>query len=165
MVTTRTEEFLQAVARTPLFAHVGEPLPQVPAAEGAVLIPSWSQALKPPRRAAWSELKLEVRGDLTSFLAHQHPDRDEAWNRLVQEIRPRVLQLATPACEAVAQREKLAKSPLASVSWDLVEACMEYEYADLRPPGFYDRLGSLYLLGRFPCGWQGDYPDGSLEIL
>jgi hypothetical protein len=163
-VIPRTEAFLLAISKAPLLAHVGEPLPAVPAAHGALLISSWSEALEESRHEAWSEITLDARGDLTSFLAHHHMERDRKWNEITAEIRPRVLALVTPVCEAVTQREKLSKSPLATVSWDLLAACMEYEYADLRPPGLYDRLASLYLLGRFPCGWQGDYPNGHLEL-
>ncbi len=160
-MTPRTLAFLEAVAKAPLLAHVGEPLP--PGVE-AQRIETWAQAMNQRRLSDWSNVKLEPRGDLTSFLAHQHMDRYRRWNDLTGEIKPRVLELVTPVCEAVTEREKLRKSPLASVSWDVLAACMEYEYADLRAPGFYDRLASLYLLGRFPCGWQGEYPNGSLEV-
>jgi hypothetical protein len=163
-VTPRTEQFLDAISKTPLLAHAGEPLPATPAGADAVLVASWAQAFESRRSEDWREVQLEARGDLTSFLAHQHMDRYKKWNQITGGIRPRVLELATPVCEAVARREKLSASLLASVSWDLLAACMEYEFADLRPPGFYDRLASLYLLGRFPCGWQGEYPNGHLEI-
>ena len=160
-MTPRTAAFFESLAKAPLFAHVGEPLPA--GVEGQ-RVDSWALALAQRRQAAWSEIKLDERGDLTSFLAHQHPARDRAWNEITKELRPRVLELSTPACEAVVPSDKLKRALLAAVSWDLLAAGMEYEYADLRPPGFYDRLASLYLLGRFPCGWQGDYPEGLLEI-
>lgn len=160
-MTPRTAAFFEAMAQAPLLQHVGEPLP---AGIEAQLVSSWQEALAEPRKADWSNVKLEARGDLTSFLAHQHRERDRAWNQITRELRPRAVELATPVCEAAVRSEQQRKSLLAAVSWDLLAAGMEYEYADLRPPGFYDRLVSIYALGRFPCGWQGEYPAGTLEI-
>lgn len=160
-MTPRSQAFLEALADTALFAHVGEPLPASPP---GVLIGSWQQAVTPERQAAWQRAKLEARGELTSFLAHRHEKADRRWNDLTAEVRPEIERIVKPVCDAIAAREQLPRSPAAAARWDCVNCCMEYEYADLRAPGFYDRLGQLYLLGRFPCGYQGDYPDGILEI-
>lgn len=161
-MTPRTAAFLQAMAKAPLLTHVGKSPPDGVHGER---VASWSEALDPERQANWNNVKLDARGDLTSFLAHHHRERNRAWNQITGELRPRVLELCTPICEAAVRTQEHQKSLLAAVSWDLLAAGMEYEYADLRPPGLYDRLVSIYEVGRFPCGWRGDYPEGSLEIL
>lgn len=95
-MTPSTLEFLAAVSQAPLLAHVGEPLPAILAAADAVLVANWAEALRSRRAEAWSEITLDARGDLTSFLAHQHPQRDASWNEITRAIRPRVLELVTP---------------------------------------------------------------------
>ena len=47
---------------------------------------------------------------------------------------------------------------------DILGACVELEYSDLRPLGFYPHLSAVCLQGHFPCGWDGLYPSGHLLI-
>ena len=41
---------------------------------------------------------------------------------------------------------------------------MEAEFADVYPPGFYASQAYWYVKGHFPCGWQGEFPNGTLII-
>ena len=50
------------------------------------------------------------------------------------------------------------------MQWDILGACIEMEYADLCPPGFYTNLASWYVKEHFPCGWQGVFPQGMLIV-
>jgi hypothetical protein len=49
-----------------------------------------------------------------------------------------------------------------AVQWDILNVCMEAEYADIYPPGFYASQAYWYVKGHFPCGWQGNFPEGKL---
>jgi hypothetical protein len=50
------------------------------------------------------------------------------------------------------------------VQWDILHVCMEAEYADVYPPGFYASQAYWYVKGHYPCGWQGEFPKGKLII-
>src|SRR5258708_2980670 len=50
------------------------------------------------------------------------------------------------------------------VHWDIMGFCMEAEYADVCPPGFFTSIGHWYVNGHFPCGWLGAFPQGKLVI-
>jgi hypothetical protein len=51
-----------------------------------------------------------------------------------------------------------------TVQWDILSVAIEAEYADVYPPGFFASQAYWYVHGHFPCGWQGDFPDGTLMI-
>jgi hypothetical protein len=154
------ESFLHALAAAPLFTRVGQPLP---AEWNALAITSWKDALNGKRIQHKDNQHLEARNYLTSFLSDHHPE-DRRWNDLTRKWSPQVKAIVTPACEELVRREGLESSPLSSIRWDCVAACMEYEYAHLRRPGFYQRVVGFYLAGHFPCGYYGWYPDGQHEI-
>ena len=47
---------------------------------------------------------------------------------------------------------------LRDLAWAAVEAVIE-------KPGFFSKLITVYSAGRWPCGWQGEYPVGRLVVL
>jgi hypothetical protein len=47
---------------------------------------------------------------------------------------------------------------------DITGACMEAEYADVCPPGFFTSIAHWYINGHFPCGWWGAFPQGKLVV-
>ena len=47
---------------------------------------------------------------------------------------------------------------LRDLAWAAVEAVIE-------KPGFFSALITFYSAGRWPCGWQGEYPVGRLAVL
>jgi hypothetical protein len=65
-----------------------------------------------------------------------------------------------PKIEPVEREHELPKAFEHTVQWDILHVCMETEYADVVPSGFYAGLASWYIRGHFPCGWQGVYPQG-----
>jgi hypothetical protein len=156
----RTIEFLSALSQTELFSRVGQPAER----DGVSVVGSWQAAFEADRSEAWKDVKLDARNELTAKLHEYWMPRFRDWNRLVGEIKAVLLPIIYPACEPLSQRHGLGLKLRNAADWDLVAACMEYEYADLVAPKFYDHLAKFYLAGRFPCGWQGEYPQGQLEI-
>jgi hypothetical protein len=51
------------------------------------------------------------------------------------------------------------------LEWNILGACMELGYADLREPGFSCGLMAWHLAGRFPCGWGERDAGGQLRLL
>ena len=43
-------------------------------------------------------------------------------------------------------------------------SCMECEYSDVVPLGYFYMLAELVIAGRFPCGYNGEYPHGQLFV-
>jgi len=64
----------------------------------------------------------------------------------------------------VVRENDLPKAFEDTVQWDIIHLCMEAEYADVYPPGFYASQGYWYAKGHFPCGWQGEFPLGTRII-
>lgn len=56
---------------------------------------------------------------------------------MLQDVRPTVLELLRARVEPVAQEHGLPEPFVASVRWDVLNLCMESEYADVCPPGFF----------------------------
>jgi len=161
-MTPESRTFLDNLARTRLFANVGLPAP--PGLDVRVL-QSWREVFESERFDHFGNVLLDAQGALTTYLSNFHRDRDRLWNQLVREVRPEVAAIINPACEALAATRAVKVDKLAAIARSAcISVCMEYEYADLRPVGFFQRLGQLYLLGRCPCGFQGEYPTGILEI-
>jgi hypothetical protein len=65
---------------------------------------------------------------------------------------------------AVAETHALPKVFEDTVQWDVLHLCMEAEYADVYPPGFFASQAYWYVAGRFPCGWEGKFPAGRLVV-
>jgi hypothetical protein len=66
--------------------------------------------------------------------------------------------------QIVVRENDLPKAFEDTVQWDIIHLCMEAEYADVYPPGFYASQGYWYAKGHFPCGWQGEFPLGTRII-
>src|SRR5262249_31632568 len=51
-----------------------------------------------------------------------------------------------------------------TVRWDILHLCMEAEFADVYPPGYYASQAYWYAHGHFPCGWRGEFSSGTLIV-
>jgi hypothetical protein len=66
--------------------------------------------------------------------------------------------------KAVVEANHLPRGFVDTVQWDILRLCMEAEYADVFPPGFYASQAYWYMQGHFPCGWEGEFPQGRLTV-
>lgn len=60
------------------------------------------------------------------------------------------------------ESHKLPKAFSDTVHWDILHACMEIEYSDVRQPAFFSNQVDWYLAGHFPCGWDGSFTEGEM---
>jgi len=97
-------------------------------------------------------------------LAERSPERFRKWNEIVVEVKPFAQALVREKVESVVKEHDLPKVFVDTVDWDILHLCMEAEYADIYPPGFYASQAYWYLNGHFPCGWEGEFPEGKLVI-
>jgi hypothetical protein len=100
---------------------------------------------------------------------HSHArDRYQKWNDIVDSIKVALEPLI--AKKLVLAAEQLGppidrKEIKNAVAWDILSACMECEYSDVREPNFFCGLMELYLAGRFPCGWGEIDDEGNTRLL
>ena len=155
----RTLATLDELKKANWFDHVG-----VADTSSATVVSTWKEAIQCSSSAAWQNLCLEVANQYRERLMERNRHQYELWNQKVISIKPLVQQLVQTKTAVVDLDESIRKQLVAAVEWDILHLCMEAEYADIYPPGFYASQGYWYLHGHFPCGWSGDYPSGKLII-
>lgn len=154
----RTEATLQDLSRAYWFSRVGLPETDVE------VLSSWQQAVEGSSSPDWRDLCLEAANQYRERLVERSVERFRRWNDLVAEIRPVAQLLVREKTRDVVVKNDLPIAFLNAVDWDIIHVCMEAEYADVYPPGFYASQAYWYANGRFPCGWQGEFPTGKLII-
>lgn len=155
----RTEATLEQLRQVAWFSRVG-----ARDVECAEVLSSWQEAVECCSTLEWENLCLEAANQYCLRLFEISPERFRKWNDIVIEIKPAAHTLVLDKTKAVIHEYNLPKSFLDTVNWDIVHLCMEAEYADVYPPGFYASQAYWYANGRFPCGWQGSFPQGKLII-
>jgi hypothetical protein len=125
---------------------------------------TWQEAVASCASEPWEELTQEAANQYTSRLAERDTERFNKWNEIVKEVKKLTVPLVLLKTEEVVQANKLPRVFVDTVQWDILHMCMEAEYADVFPPGFYASQAHWYLRGHFPCGWQGDFPQGRLIV-
>jgi hypothetical protein len=79
-------------------------------------------------------------------------------------VKPRVEDLVERKTRNIVLAENLPRAFVDTVLWDILHVCMESEFADSYPPGFYASQAYWYFKGHFPCGWEGDFPIGQIVV-
>lgn len=141
------------------FANVGKLM------KDHVLLATWDQAIKHADGDHWME---EIGGMANHFggiLDREHYDRRrDFWNLLIKEMSIAAKPLVE-AKLAAHQRYFKGKENAERSLLDIVRlSCMEREYSDVVPPGYFHMLAELVIAGRFPCGYNGEYPHGQLIV-
>jgi hypothetical protein len=155
----RTAAILDELRTAPWFSRVG-----IQDTVSAIVLPSWREAIAHCDTLDWENLQLDMSNEYRSRLAEQSKERRAKWNDIVVDLKKTLIPLVHCKIETVAREHRLPKVFEDSVQWDVLHACMEMEYADVYPPGFYANLASWYIKGHFLCGWQGIFPEGMLII-
>ena len=155
----RTRAALEELERASWFSEVGQPV------RGPfVVLRSWDKAVASCASDEWQDLLLEAANRYTESLARRSADRFQEWNRIVGEVKPFAEDLVARKAGAVVEAHGLPEIFEDTVRWDILHVCMEAEYADVSPPGFFASQAYWYVQGHFPCGWTGSFPDGKLVL-
>jgi hypothetical protein len=161
-----TKELLQKLDEAEWFASVGQPLDEGLRAS-VIAVASWSEAIACCASDEWSNFALEQRNLLTMFLHTHALERYRRWNHLVVAVKDVVNPLIERKLLSLADRLDVPpclKVVRDAARWDLLGACMELEYADVRQPGYFRGLMFWYLSGRIPCGWGDRDEGGALHL-
>ena len=130
----------------------------------AIVLTSWPAAIEHCSSFEWDELGNEAMNQYRERIVERSVERWNHWNEIVDEVKKVTAPLVNRKIEAVAREHDLPKAFGDQVHCDITGLCMESEYADVCPPGFFTSLGYWYVNGHFPCGWWGAFPQGKFVI-
>jgi hypothetical protein len=128
------------------------------------VLKSWNEAIESCSSEEWEWLCLEAANQYRERLVERNLERYALWNNLVDELKPITMPLVLRKTAAVIAANNLPQVFLNTVQWDILHLCMEAEYADVFPAGYYASQAYWYMQGHFPCGWDGKFPEGHLVI-
>jgi hypothetical protein len=131
----------------------------------AVIVTSWLEAIEYCGSIEWEDLQGDALNQYRAFIAQRSNERwHRLWNDTVDEVKKITRPLVGRKIESVVRQNNLPKTFSIQVNYDIIGVCMEAEYADVCPPGFFTSIGDWYLSGHFPCGWWGVFPEGRLVV-
>lgn len=156
----RTQATLERLAEASWFANVG-----VKDTDAADVLSDWPSAIESSESLDWENLCLEAANQYCQRIVERSPARWAQWNDIVVLVKPASQALVREKTRDVIARNNLPKGFLATVDWDILHVCMEAEYADVYPPGYYASQAYWYCKGHFPCGWRGPFPDGGRLVI
>ena len=155
----------ERVARIPWFGRCGavdELLIKLPSR----LIPSWFEAEQCFLDPVWEQATAEAQGLLTEFLSSGFASAYQGrWNTQATEARDLVHRIVLPNAREWQTQHGISSAFVDCVEWDTLHAVMELSYAEFGPPEFFRQLLRVYEQGHFPCGWEGEWPDGVLLVI
>src|SRR5262249_16185151 len=155
----RTIATLEELESADWFAHVGEQ-----DTSAVIVLSSWPQAVERCASVEWENLCLEAANQYCERLVERSIDRVRQWNDIAIELKKTTVPFVKRKLEPVVRANDLPAVFEGTVQWDILHLCMEAEYADVYPPGFYASHGYWYVHGHFPCGWEGGLARGRLVV-
>lgn len=155
----RTTATLDRLRSADWFRNVG-----VQDTDAARILTSWEQAIESCSSLDWENLCQEAVNQYRERIRERDTGRYNSWNEIVSAVRPNSVSLVQEKTRRVVEAHSLPKVFVDVVNWDMLHICMEAEFADVFPPGFYGSQAYWYAVGHFPCGWEGTFPGGRLII-
>lgn len=155
----QTQVLLSQLTAASWFAQVGQP-----PSENWQAVKSWDAATAECSNDAYESFGLAMANHIRHVVRRASVARYQQWNAITGAVRPQIVDIATLAVSCVPASLEVINVIRHQVSWDLIHACIESEYSDIFPPGFYLDTAKIYASGRFPCGWKGEYPQGQRVV-
>jgi hypothetical protein len=132
---------------------------------------SWEDAVDESRSDLWQDVRTEAQGDLTGYLAKNHPnDYGGCWNKLAKQSRTIVLAEVLPLVQSALSQRQPPQELVDSITLDINRIALwaSYRKRFAKVPTFFGDLLSVYRVGHFPCGWYGllsAWPSGRLKVI
>ena len=156
----RTTATLSRLRQSSWFENIG-----VRDTEVAIVVETWDEAIASCTSLTWENLCLEAANQYRARLLERSPSEFSRWNDVVKAVKPLARDLVQEKIADIIVQNNLPSGFGDTVNWDILHLCMECEFADVFPPGYYASQAYWYSKGRFPCGWHGSFPkDGKLMI-
>jgi len=128
------------------------------------LVSDWETAIENCSSVEWGNLCLEAVNQYYARLTERAPERLAQRNDIVKEIKKTSIPLVREKIADVVRDNALPQCFEDTVQWDILHLCIEAEFSDVFPPGFYASQAYWYSKGHFPCGWSGNFPAGHLLV-
>lgn len=147
------------------FAHCGERF-SLDLSMETTPVTNWSQAITFCKDSVWENVELEAQNQLTVWLhLHDHANYQK-WNEIVVAHKKAVVNPLTDNILTPFQAKHSLDIVLVhSVQWDILGALMENSYLSSGHRAFFFlELLMIYEAGHFPCGWDGEWPHGTLCV-
>lgn len=129
-----------------------------------IFVPNWDRAVSLCGSIEWENLCLEAVNQYCERLREKNRHCLERWNEIVHKLKQVTIPMVRGKIATVVSDHGLPKQFEDTVQWDILHICMEAEFADVFPPGFYASQAYWYVSGHFPCGWEGSFPQGKLVV-
>ncbi len=155
----RTISTLHELEKADWFSHVGEK-----DAAAATVLSSWGEAGEHCASLEWQNLCLEALNQYRERLLERSKEKFQKWNEIVAQVKLTTIPFVRRKIQPIVSAHNLPRDFEGMVQWDVLGVCMESEYAEVYPPGFYASQAYWYVRGHFPCGWEGNFPQGRLII-
>jgi hypothetical protein len=150
----RTIVALQALEEARWFSRVGIEQDSTT----AIVVGSWPEAIEYCSSPEWEDLRLEAVNQYCERIVKRSPERWGHWNEIVAEVRAVAIPFVERKIEPTVRKNDLPEIFGVRVRADIINLCMEAEYADVCPPAFFAASAYWYVNGHFPCGWSGGFP-------
>ncbi|RUT70567.1 hypothetical protein D0817_08815 [Flavobacterium cupreum] len=108
----------------------------------------------------WEDFTLEAKNRLTVFLHRNNQNDYQDWNKIA-EIVKKNLKPTEEIAEKFIEKNKLNKSIVDDVLWNIHGAAMENHYFSMNKkiPVFFKYLLEIYSAGNIPCGLIGEFKE------
>jgi hypothetical protein len=127
---------------------------------------SWEEASKSALSEQWLGLLQEAANQYTTRLFERDRERYNRWNKIVEIVKSEAMPLVQKKIDAYLEAARIPVSIVPVIQWDVLHFCMECEYDDVFPVGFYAAQMFWYTQGNFPCGWEGgEFPKNGLRLV
>ncbi len=156
---SRTIARIDQLEKASWFSRIG-----VAAGPSVAAVSSWPEAIHYCDAQEWEDLQQEMLNQYRVYIHQHHRARLQDWNERIEAVKKITEPLVALKTTAVIRENGLPDIFRIAVRFDVTLFCMEAEYDDVCPPGFFTRLGAWYLDGHFPCGWWGPFPKGKLIV-
>jgi hypothetical protein len=122
----------------------------------AQFLSSWQEAMTYCESVDGRNFGVRAVNQFEGRLLTNNRPRYDQWNDVVRGLEPVIKPLVSRKIEMVVRDNNLPRKPLERMVYlDILRPCMELEYGDVHPPGFFANIAYWYLKGHFPCGWKG----------
>jgi hypothetical protein len=154
------------VAAIPWLSKAGQ-TPHALAESGVRHIADKQEAVRLMMAPDWDDFRLEMRNEMTGFLAKRWPQNYTEWNNSAKALKGFFESQVMPQVRAAAELHALPAGILDDIRWDVVTFLQEEAFQQCQPPRFFDRLIRIYEQGHLPCSIDsidGLVPNGTIIV-
>ena len=150
---------LRALEQVPWFRNTG-----MGKFEEVVRVTSWLEAVAACASLKWQNTQQRAGNRLAAAVQTVSWDQHNRWNEILKIADPIIDELLKRDVDPILQTQAIPSIVLKRVRCDLQGFALETEFNEIVEPGFFSRLADYYRRGHFPCGWEGEYPQGRLIL-